>query len=156
MAAAGITAENSPQLREVDFFTSHEALLLPYEEALTRTDSTTGDCYGVSAHFLWLGDRTHQSDHAHVEFLRGIKNPIGVKCGPTMTGEHLIELLDILNPANEPGRITLISRMGHDKVREFLPSLIRRIQQEGRSVVWSCDPMHGNTVTSSNGYKTRS
>ncbi len=155
MAAAGITAENSPQIREVEFFTSHEALLLPYEEALTRTDSTTGDWYDVSAHFLWLGARTHQPDHAHVEFLRGVKNPIGIKCGPTITGEQLIELLDILNPANEPGRITLFSRMGHDKVQEFLPPLIRRIKQEGSSVVWSCDPMHGNTVISSNGYKTR-
>ena len=155
MAAAGITAENSPQIREVAFYTSHEALLLPYEEALTRTDSTTGDCYDVSAHFLWLGDRTRQPDHAHVEFLRGINNPIGIKCGPTMTGEGLSELLDILNPDNEAGRITLISRMGRNKVEEHLAPLVRRMKAEGRSVVWSCDPMHGNTINAANGYKTR-
>ncbi|MFC1761223.1 class II 3-deoxy-7-phosphoheptulonate synthase [Planctomycetota bacterium] len=156
MAAAGITVENTPKLREVEFFTSHESLLLPYEEALTRNDSTTGQWYDVSAHMLWIGDRTRQLDHAHVEFLRGVHNPIGIKCGPTMTEDDLLGLLDILNPSNEPGRITLISRMGHDQVQTYLPPLVKRTKREGRLVVWSCDPMHGNTISSSNGYKTRS
>jgi 3-deoxy-7-phosphoheptulonate synthase len=155
MAAAGVTGENSQALREVDFFTSHEALLLPYEQALTRTDSTTGDWYDVSAHFLWIGDRTRQPDGAHVEFLRGVKNPIGIKCGPSLSTDELMQLLDILNPENEPGRITLIARTGHDKVEKFLPYFIRKVKDEGRIVTWSCDPMHGNTTTSSNGYKTR-
>jgi 3-deoxy-7-phosphoheptulonate synthase len=156
MEAAGITAENSAQIREVDFYTSHEALLLPYEESMTRTDSTTGDWYDVSAHFLWIGDRTRQPDGAHVEFLRGVKNPIAFKCGPSLSIDDLMELIDILNPDNEPGRLTLISRMGHDKVEKHLPTLIRAVQKEGRTVTWCCDPMHGNTHTSSNGYKTRS
>ncbi|WP_158045406.1 class II 3-deoxy-7-phosphoheptulonate synthase [Skermanella pratensis] len=155
MAACGITAETTPQLRETDFFTSHEALLLPYEEALTRVDSTTGDWYDVSAHMLWIGDRTRQPDHAHVEFLRGVKNPIGLKCGPTSDPDELIRLIDMLNPANEPGRLTLIARMGFEKVQDKLPALIRKVQREGRVVVWACDPMHGNTIKSSTGYKTR-
>lgn len=155
MEAAGITSDNSQHIREVDFYTSHEALLLPYEEAMTRTDSTTGDWYGVSGHFLWIGDRTRQPDGAHVEFLRGVKNPIGIKCGPTTPTEDLIRLLDILNPENEAGRITLISRMGHEKVQDHLPALIRAVKKEGRSVVWSSDPMHGNTRSAASGYKTR-
>lgn len=155
MAACGITSETTLKLRETEFFTSHEALLLPYEEALTRVDSTSDEWYDVSAHFLWIGDRTRQPDGAHVEFLRGVRNPIGIKCGPSLPPDELIGLLDILNPQNESGRITLISRMGHDKVASGLPGLIRRIEQEGRSVAWSCDPMHGNTIKSSSGYKTR-
>jgi len=155
MAAAGINSQNSPQLRKVDFFTSHEALLLPYEEALTRIDSTTGDWYDVSAHFLWIGDRTRQPDGAHVEFLRGVNNPIGIKCGPSITTDELSKLLDILNPQNEAGRITLISRTGCDNVEKYLPKLIKIIKDEGRIVTWSCDPMHGNTHTASTGYKTR-
>jgi 3-deoxy-7-phosphoheptulonate synthase len=155
MEAAGITSENSPQVREVEFFTSHEALLLPYEDALTRADSTTGQWYDVSAHLLWVGDRTRQPDGAHVEFLRGIKNPIAIKCGPTLTADELTKLIDILNPENKPGRLTLISRMGHDKVARHLPDLIRRVKREGRIVTWCCDAMHGNTQTSSTGLKTR-
>lgn len=154
-AAAGITGQNTPQLREVEFFTAHEALLLPYEEALTRTDSTTDDPYAVSAHFLWIGDRTRQPDGAHVEFLRGVKNPLGLKCGPTLGADELLRLLDILNPDNESGRMTLITRMGHDKIEKHLPGLIRAIETEGRKVAWCCDPMHGNTRTASTGYKTR-
>ncbi|MDR3514318.1 MAG: 3-deoxy-7-phosphoheptulonate synthase class II [Azospirillaceae bacterium] len=155
MAACGVTAETTPQIRETDFFTSHEALLLPYEQALTRIDSTTGEWYDVSAHMLWIGDRTRQIDGAHVNFLSGVKNPIGLKCGPTSDPDDLIRLIDILNPANEPGRLTLIARMGSDKVADKLPPLIRRVKREGRAVVWSCDPMHGNTIKSSTGYKTR-
>jgi len=155
MAACGITADTSPQIRETEFFTSHEALLLPYEQALTRIDSTTGDWYDVSAHMLWIGDRTRQPDGAHVEFLRGVRNPIGLKCGPTMDPDELIRLIDILNPEDEPGRLTLICRLGHDKVEDKLPAILRRVKREGRTVVWSSDPMHGNTVKSSTGYKTR-
>jgi len=155
MAACGITGEAIQQLRETEFFTSHEALLLPYEQALTRVDSLTGRWYDTSAHLLWIGDRTRQPDGAHVEFLRGVGNPLGIKCGPSLAPEELIRLIDILNSANEPGRITLISRMGAGKVAEGLPPLIRAVQREGRSVVWSCDPMHGNTMKASNGYKTR-
>ncbi|HEV7372525.1 class II 3-deoxy-7-phosphoheptulonate synthase [Arenibaculum sp.] len=155
MAACGITAQTTPQIRETDFFTSHEALLLPYEQALTRIDSTTGDWYDVSAHMLWIGDRTRQPDHAHVEFLRGVKNPLGLKVGPTTDPDELIRLIDVLNPANEAGRLTLIARMGHEKVESLLPPLIRKVKAEGRVVVWSCDPMHGNTVKSASGYKTR-
>ncbi|MBB4103509.1 class II 3-deoxy-7-phosphoheptulonate synthase [Allorhizobium borbori] len=154
MRAIGISSESNPSLRETDFFTSHEALLLGYEEALTRVDSTSGDWYATSGHMIWIGDRTRQPDHAHVEYCRGIKNPIGLKCGPSMTADGLLELIDILNPANEPGRLTLIARFGHDKVAEHLPRLIRAVEREGRKVVWSCDPMHGNTVTLNN-YKTR-
>ncbi|PWC53958.1 3-deoxy-7-phosphoheptulonate synthase class II [Azospirillum sp. TSO22-1] len=155
MAACGITAETTPQIRETDFFTSHEALLLPFEQALTRVDSTSGDWYDVSAHMLWIGDRTRQLDGAHVEFLRGVKNPIGLKCGPTTDPDELIRLIDLLNPGNEAGRLTLIVRMGADKVAEKFPPLLRKVTREGRKVVWSCDPMHGNTVKSSSGYKTR-
>jgi 3-deoxy-7-phosphoheptulonate synthase len=155
MEACGITSDAVPQMRETDFYTSHEALLLWYEEALTREDSLTGDWYDCSAHMLWIGDRTRQSDSAHVEFLRGVKNPIGVKCGPTSDPDELIRLIDILNPANEAGRLTLISRMGHKNVEKHLPNLIRAVEREGRKVVWSCDPMHGNTIKSASGYKTR-
>jgi len=155
MEALGISSQNTPQLRRVKYFTSHEALLLPYEEALTRVDSTSGDVYNTSAHFLWIGDRTRFLDSAHVEFCRGIQNPVGIKCGPSMNSDELIELLDILNPDNESGRITLITRFGHDKVETYLPGLIRRVQAEGRTVLWSCDPMHGNTIKSSKGIKTR-
>ena len=154
MAAIGITPENNPSLRETDFFTSHEALLLGYEQALTRVDSTSGDWYATSGHMIWIGDRTRQPDHAHVEYCRGIKNPIGLKCGPSLTADGLLELIDILNPGNEAGRLTLICRFGHDKVAEHLPRLIRAVEREGRKVVWSCDPMHGNTITL-NSYKTR-
>ncbi|KJE36257.1 phospho-2-dehydro-3-deoxyheptonate aldolase [Thalassospira sp. HJ] len=155
MQACGITAESAPQLRETDFYTSHEALLLGYEQALTRQDSLTGEWYDCSSHMLWIGDRTRQADHAHVEFLRGVKNPIGMKCGPTMDEDDLIRLIDILNPENEAGRLTLIARMGADKVFDNLPRLVKRVKAEGRKVVWSCDPMHGNTIKASTGYKTR-
>jgi 3-deoxy-7-phosphoheptulonate synthase len=155
MAAVGLTSESVAQLRETDFYTSHEALLLPYEEALTRVDSLTGQWYDCSAHMLWIGDRTRQPDGAHVEFLRGVKNPIGMKVGPSLKPDELIRLLDQLNPENEPGRLTLISRMGADKVESALPALLRAVKREGRAVVWSCDPMHGNTIKSSSGYKTR-
>ncbi len=155
MEACGVTPETVQQLRETDFYTSHEALILPYEEALTRVDSLTGDWYDVSAHFLWIGDRTRQLDGAHVDFLRGVKNPIGMKCGPSSDPDELLRLIDLLNPENEPGRLTLISRMGHEKVETHLAPLVRRVEREGRKVVWSCDPMHGNTIKSSTGYKTR-
>ena len=155
MRACGVTPEETAQLRTTDFYTSHEALLLGYEEAFTRVDSTTGDWYATSGHFVWIGDRTRQPDHAHVEFARGIKNPIGIKCGPSLDPDELLRLIDILNPANEPGRLTLISRFGADKVGEHLPKLIRAVTREGKVVVWSCDPMHGNTVKAATGYKTR-
>ncbi|MBW6419949.1 3-deoxy-7-phosphoheptulonate synthase class II [Rhizobium sp. XQZ8] len=154
MQAIGITSENQPSLRETDFFTSHEALLLGYEEAFTRVDSTSGDWYATSGHMLWIGDRTRQLDHAHVEYFRGIKNPIGLKCGPSLQADNLIELIDALNPTNEAGRLTLICRFGYDKVADSLPKLIRAVEREGKKVVWSCDPMHGNTITL-NSYKTR-
>ena len=155
MEALGVTSDNTPQLRKVSFYTSHEALLLPYEEALTRIDSTSGDIYDTSAHFVWIGDRTRFKDSAHVEFCRGINNPIGIKCGPTLNVDDLIHLLDILNPNDDAGRITLITRYGHDKIESYLPKLIRRVKDEGRTVVWSCDPMHGNTIKSNSGIKTR-
>lgn len=155
MEACGLTGTAVPQLRETEFYTSHEALLLWYEEALTRQDSLTGDWYDCSAHMLWIGDRTRQEESAHVEFLRGVKNPIGIKCGPTSDPDTLLRLIDALNPENEAGRMTLISRMGSDNVHEHLPSLIRAIEREGRTVVWSCDPMHGNTIKAQSGYKTR-
>ena len=155
MAACGLDSDTTPQIRETEFYTSHEALFLSYEEALTRIDSTTGDWYDCSAHLVWLGDRTRQVEGAHAEFLRGIKNPIGMKCGPTLEPDDLLRLIDRLNPENEPGRLTLITRMGADKVEGRLPCLIRAVRREGRQVVWCCDPMHGNTITSSNGYKTR-
>ncbi|WP_298815073.1 class II 3-deoxy-7-phosphoheptulonate synthase [uncultured Roseibium sp.] len=152
--ACGISGDTVPQMRGTDFFTSHEALLLGYEEALTRVDSTSGDWYATSGHMIWIGDRTRQPDHAHVEFFRGIENPIGLKCGPSLTADGLLELIDVLNPDNEPGRLTLIARFGADKVFDHLPQLVRAVEREGKSVVWSCDPMHGNTV-SAGGYKTR-
>ncbi|MEM7171660.1 MAG: 3-deoxy-7-phosphoheptulonate synthase class II [Pseudomonadota bacterium] len=155
MEACGLTPDKVPELRETDFYTSHEALLLPYEQALTRTDSLTGRWYDCSAHFLWIGDRTRQADGGHVEFLRGVDNPIGLKCGPTTESDDLLRLIDILNPQNEAGRLTLIVRMGHEKVQEHMPRLVRAVEKEGRRVVWSCDPMHGNTIKSSSGYKTR-
>jgi 3-deoxy-7-phosphoheptulonate synthase len=154
MRAVGITSETHAAIRETDFYTSHEALLLGYEEALTRVDSTSGDWYATSGHMIWIGDHTRQPDHAHIEYCRGIKNPLGLKCGPSLEPEGLIRLIDLLNPENEPGRLTLIARFGADKVGEHLPKLIRAVEQEGRKVVWSCDPMHGNTVTAA-GYKTR-
>jgi len=155
MAACGVTSENVPALRKTDFYTSHEALLLNDEEALTRVDSLTGDWYDTSAHMLWVGARTHQEDHAQIEFLKGIKNPLGLKCSPALKPDELLRLIDALNPENEPGRLTLIARMGHEKVGEHLPALIRAVEKEGRKVVWSCDPMHGNTIKSSTGFKTR-
>ncbi|MCP1640966.1 3-deoxy-7-phosphoheptulonate synthase [Pseudomonas citronellolis] len=153
MRACGL--DTAPQLREVSFFTAHEALLLNYEEAFIRRDSLTGGWYDCSAHMLWIGDRTRQLDGAHVEMLRGVGNPIGVKVGPSMGDEELIRLIDILNPDNDPGRLNLIVRMGADKVGDGLPRLIRTVQREGRQVLWSCDPMHGNTIKASSGYKTR-
>ncbi|MEQ8666939.1 MAG: 3-deoxy-7-phosphoheptulonate synthase class II [Rhodospirillales bacterium] len=155
MAACGLTSETTPQIKETEFYTSHEALLLNYEQAMTRVDSTSGNWYDTSAHLLWIGDRTRQLDHGHVDFMRGIANPIGMKCGPSLEPDDLIRLIDVLNPDNEPGRLTLIARMGADKVEEGLPRLIRKVKQEGRHVVWSCDPMHGNVIKSSTGYKTR-
>lgn len=156
MKACGISSDNTPQISETTLYTSHEALLLGYEEALTRQDSISNDWYDCSAHMLWIGDRTRQPDHAHVEFLRGVKNPIGIKVGPTTRPEDLIQLLDTLNPNNLPGRITLIVRMGAQKIADHFPALLRAVQAEGRNVVWSSDPMHGNTITASSGYKTRS
>jgi 3-deoxy-7-phosphoheptulonate synthase len=155
MRAIGIDPEVHPEMRITDFYTSHEALLLGYEQAMTRVDSTTGDWYACSGHMLWIGDRTRQPDHAHVEYMRGIKNPIGLKCGPSLTPDGLLNLIDLLNPENEAGRLTLIARFGADKVGDHLPGLIRAVQREGRSVVWSCDPMHGNTIKAGSGYKTR-
>ncbi len=156
MEACGVHAENTPQIRETSLYTSHEALLLGYEEALTRRDSLTDDWYDCSAHMLWIGDRTRQPDHAHVEFLRGVKNPVGVKVGPSTGIDDLMRLIDILNPENQAGRLTLIARMGADKILDKLPPLVRAVKESGRSVVWSSDPMHGNTTTASSGYKTRS
>jgi 3-deoxy-7-phosphoheptulonate synthase len=155
MRAIGVDPETHPEMRTTDFYTSHEALLLGFEEAMTRVDSTTGDNYATSGHMLWIGDRTRQLDHAHVEYFRGVKNPIGLKCGPSLKPDELIRLLDVLNPENEPGRMTLIGRFGADKVFDHLPALVRAVKREGRSVVWSCDPMHGNTVKAASGYKTR-
>ena len=155
MAACGLTSETTPQIRETDFFTSHEALMLVYEEAMTRVDSTTGDWYDTSAHFLWIGERTRQLDGAHVEFLRGVRNPLAVKLGPSVGADELIRLTDALNPVNEPGRLTLIVRMGAEKIKSALPALIRAVEREGRKVVWVSDPMHANTVQSASGFKTR-
>ena len=156
MAACGLNSSNTPQLTETTLYTSHESLLLPYEQALTRQDSLTGGWYDCSAHMLWIGDRTRQPDHAHVEFLRGVANPIGIKVGPTTQVEDLKRLLDILNPENEAGRINLIARMGAEKIGDHLPQLARSVKELGANVVWSSDPMHGNTIKASNGYKTRS
>ena len=155
MKAVGIDADTAPQLRSTNFFTSHEALLLNYEEAFTRVDSTSGDYYATSGHMLWIGDRTRQPDHAHVEYFRGIKNPIGLKCGPSIDPDELVRLIETLNPEDEAGRITLIARFGAGKVANHLPALVQAVKKSGRTVVWSCDPMHGNTVKASTGYKTR-
>jgi 3-deoxy-7-phosphoheptulonate synthase len=156
MQACGLNLESHPELKATDLYTSHEALLLGYEQAMTREDSTRpGTWCCTSAHMLWIGDRTRQPDHAHVDFCRGIMNPLGLKCGPSTKVDELLRLIDILNPENEPGRLTLISRLGADKVGDQLPALVRAIKREGRVVVWSCDPMHGNTITATNGYKTR-
>jgi 3-deoxy-7-phosphoheptulonate synthase len=155
MAACGLDPEVVPQLQGTHFYTSHEALLLPYEQAMTRQDSLTGDWYDCSAHMVWIGDRTRFEGSAHVEYLRGIGNPIGIKCGPSLEPDVLLRLLDTLDPARTPGRITLITRYGHDKIEKGLPPLVRAVKREGRPVVWSCDPMHGNVVKAANGYKTR-
>ena len=155
MKACGINAETVPQLKATSFYTSHEALLLPYEQALTRQDSLTGQWYDTSAHMLWIGDRTRFEGSAHVEYLRGIGNPIGMKCGPSLEPDALIRLLDTLNPDRVPGRVTLITRYGHDKIEAGLPKLVRAVMREGHSVIWSCDPMHGNVVKAANGFKTR-
>jgi len=155
MEAIGVTPQSHPDLSRVEFFTCHEALLLAFEEALTRVDSTSGDWYDVSAHLLWIGERTRQLDGAHVEFMRGIKNPIGLKVGPTLEADELLALIDALNPANEPGRLTLYGRFGSDKIAARLPGLMRATLREGKAVVWATDPMHGNTLKAANGYKTR-
>ncbi len=155
MEACGITGDTAPQVRSTDFYTSHEALLLGYDQALTRVDSTTGDWYTCSAHMLWVGERTRQTDGAHVEFLRGIHNPVGVKIGPALEVDDFLRLTEILNPRNDPGRFTAIVRMGADKVATFLPPLLRAVEREGRLVLWACDPMHANTIKSSTGFKTR-
>ncbi|MFT4090651.1 MAG: 3-deoxy-7-phosphoheptulonate synthase class II [Asticcacaulis sp.] len=155
MSAIGITSETAQEIRQVDFFTSHEALLLNYEQALTRVDSTTGEWYDTSAHMLWIGERTRQLDGAHVHYMKGIKNPIGVKCGPTMEPDDLKRLIDALNPEAIPGRLTLIGRFGSEKVGERLPALMRATKEHGVPVVWSIDPMHGNVIKANNGYKTR-
>ena len=155
MAAIGVTPESQQDLHRVEFFTAHEALLLGFEEAMTRVDSTSGDWYDTSAHLLWIGERTRQLDHAHVEFMKGIKNPIGVKVGPTLEPDELIGLIDALNPEDEPGRLTLYGRFGADKIAGRLPQLMQATRREGRNVVWAIDPMHGNTLTATNGYKTR-
>ncbi len=155
MEVLGITSATNATIHETQLFTSHEALLLPYEEALTRTDTLTGLPYDCSAHMVWIGERTRQLDHAHVEFMRGIHNPVGVKIGPTTKPDDVIRLLDVLNPDNEAGRMTLITRMGANNLAEALPHLVRKVKAEGRHVVWSSDPMHGNTVKADNGLKTR-
>jgi 3-deoxy-7-phosphoheptulonate synthase len=155
MQACGITPETVPQIKGTSFYTSHEALLLPYEQALTRQDSLTGQWYDTSAHMLWIGDRTRFEGSAHVEFLRGIGNPIGMKCGPSLEPDALLRMLDTLNPGRVPGRMTLITRYGHDKIEAGLPKLVRAVQREGHPVIWSCDPMHGNVIKSASGYKTR-
>jgi 3-deoxy-7-phosphoheptulonate synthase len=156
MEACGIGGAGAAQINETEFYTSHEALLLPYEQALTRIDSTTGDWYGCSAHFLWIGERTRQLDGAHVAFARGIHNPIGIKVGPSTTPGDVLGLLDVIDPDNVPGRATLISRMGAEKVASALPPLVRAVAAAGRRPVWLCDPMHGNTISTTMGVKTRS
>jgi len=155
MKAIGLDAESHPELRATDFYTSHEALLLGYEQAMTRLDSTSGDYYATSGHMLWVGDRTRQLGGAHIEYARGIRNPIGLKCGPSIQTDDLIRLIDALDPAQEAGRLSLICRFGSDKIDAHLPNLIRAVSREGRKVLWVCDPMHGNTIKTSNGYKTR-
>ena len=155
MDACGINSDFNRRLKTVNFWTSHEALLLPFEQSMTRVDSTTGEYHDTSAHFVWIGDRTRQLDGGHVEFCRGIENPIGIKCGPTLKAEDLINLCNKINPKNEKGKITLISRFGHENVSKFLPKLIRAIKKEGLNVIWSCDPCHGNTIKAATGFKTR-
>ena len=155
MEACGVDPATVPQLQGTSFYTSHEALLLPYEQAMTRQDSLTGEWYDTSAHMVWIGDRTRFEGSAHVEFVRGIGNPLGLKCGPSLEPDVLLNLLDTLNPAREPGRVTLISRFGHEKVESGLPRLVRAVAREGHPVVWSCDPMHGNVIKSESGFKTR-
>jgi 3-deoxy-7-phosphoheptulonate synthase len=156
MQACGLDLEKHPELKTTDFYTSHEALLLGFEQALTREDSTRpGTWCATSAHMVWIGDRTRQPDHAHIEFCRGIMNPLGLKCGPSSKVDEMLRLIDILNPENEPGRLTLICRVGAEKAADLLPPIVRAVKREGRTVVWSCDPMHGNTITSTTGYKTR-
>ncbi len=156
MEACGVAIKDTPSIRETTLYTSHEALLLNYEEALTRQDKTTGDWYDCSAHMVWVGDRTRQLAHAHIEFVRGIKNPIGVKAGPSINSDELLRLFEIINPDNEPGRLTIIVRMGAEHISEKLPKLIQSVKRKGREVVWSSDPMHGNTVSTFYGFKTRS
>jgi 3-deoxy-7-phosphoheptulonate synthase len=155
MAACGLAPATAPQLRATELYTSHDAMLLNYEEPLVRQDSLSGDWYACSAHLPWIGERTRQADGAHVAFLRGVANPLGLKCGPSMTPDDLLRLIDVLDPQNEAGRLTLITRVGADRVGDVLPPLIRAVQREGRLVVWSCDPMHGNTVATASGRKTR-
>jgi 3-deoxy-7-phosphoheptulonate synthase len=155
MRAIGLDAEAHPELRATDFYTSHEALLLGYEQAMTRIDSTTGDYYATSGHMIWIGDRTRQIDGAHVEYARGVRNPLGLKCGPSLKSDELLRLIDMLDPTQEAGRLTLICRFGADRIEASLPPLIRAVEREGRKVLWSCDPMHGNTIKAANGYKTR-
>ncbi|MBC7831839.1 MAG: 3-deoxy-7-phosphoheptulonate synthase class II [Hyphomicrobium sp.] len=157
MRSCGVTADSVPALGRTSFYTSHEALLLGYEQAMVRRDEAGGTQapYATSGHMLWIGDRTRQPDHAHVEFLRGVRNPVGIKVGPTLDADGLLRLIDILNPTDEPGRLTLICRFGSDKVEKHLPALIRAVKRDGRVVVWSCDPMHGNTISAASGFKTR-
>jgi 3-deoxy-7-phosphoheptulonate synthase len=155
MRAVGVTPATHSDLHRVEFFTSHEALLLGVEEAMTRVDSTSGDWYDTSAHLVWIGERTRQLDGAHVEFCRGIKNPVALKCGPTLEPDALLRLIDVLNPRNIPGRLTLIGRFGDTRIGLRLPLLMRAVKNAGRAVVWSTDPMHGNTLKANNGYKTR-
>jgi 3-deoxy-7-phosphoheptulonate synthase len=155
MEACGVTPETVPQIKGTSFYTSHEALLLPYEQALTRQDSLTGGWYDTSGHFLWVGDRTRFEGSAHIEYLRGIGNPVGMKCGPSLEPDALLRLLDTLNPNHVAGRMTLITRYGHDKIEAHLPRLVRAVKESGHPVVWSCDPMHGNVIKTPNGYKTR-
>ena len=155
MDACGINSEFNRRLKTVNFWTSHEALLLPFEESMTRVDSTTGEYHDTSAHFVWIGDRTRQLEGGHVEFCRGIENPIGIKCGPTTKPDEIVKIINVINSKNKKGKITLISRFGHENVEKFLPKLIRTIKKEGSNVIWSCDPMHGNTIKSATGFKTR-
>lgn len=155
MKACGINTENTPTLKETEFYTSHEALLLNYEEQLVRQDSLSGEWYNCSAHMLWIGERTRGLDEAHLEFLRGVKNPVGVKIGPKATKEDILGICDVLNPNNEAGRLNFIVRMGKDVIEKNLPKLLKTLNPEGREILWSCDPMHGNTVKASSGYKTR-
>jgi 3-deoxy-7-phosphoheptulonate synthase len=155
MEACGVTDATTPEIKRTTLYTSHEALLLGFEQAMTRVDSTSGLWYDCSAHLVWIGERTRQPDGAHVEFCRGIANPIGLKAGPGMSADELLTLCELLDPANEAGRLTVICRMGHEQVERRLPALIRAVQREGREVVWACDPMHGNTIVSGSGYKTR-